>query len=104
MECQQLSVDLKYAQKYIDEALQWLMKEGQVKKKDVAKKSFYIAFTYEIKDADSKRVLRNRIKEIAEIEKADQQIDLEITKLEKKIKDLKLTPTTDQIRAKIASI
>ncbi len=48
------------------------MKEDKVRKKDVAKKSFYIAVTNEIKDADSKRVLRNRIKEIAEIEKADQ--------------------------------
>jgi phage gp46-like protein len=65
-------VDLKYAQKYIDEALQWLMKEDKIKKKDVGKKAFYIAVTNEMKDADSKRVLRNRIKEIAEIEKADQ--------------------------------
>lgn len=51
-------MELKYAQKYIDEGLQWLMSQGKVKRKEIGKKAFYLAIAEEISAPEAKEDLR----------------------------------------------
>ncbi|CDW77807.1 UNKNOWN [Stylonychia lemnae] len=106
MESQQLSTNLKYAQKYIEEALKCLFDNQLVKKKDIGKKSYYIAVNQEsyLQFIQNKDLIKEKIQEIRDVEMQEQTIDSELNKLEKQIKDLKLKPTSEQIRQEIIAI
>lgn len=96
----QLSYNTKYAKKYCEEAIESLINEGKIKRKEVMKNSFVFYLVCE--DLPMKEACKEKVFELLKVESEENTFDHAITNLEKLIKEIKLQPSTEDIRKNIA--
>lgn len=92
----QISYTTKYSKKYCDEVMLEFIKEGKVKTKEISKNNavFFIPFECTLDKKEQLDLLQLRMEEIIDIEKKESRMEKEVNEVEKKIKNLKITPTT----------
>jgi hypothetical protein len=98
----QVSYGTKYAKKYSEEAMDSLLAEGRIKRKELAKNNivYYLVNTNQVQ----LRGARAKLDDMIKIEQREIRLDSEVALLQKEIAELKLHPTTAGIRTETEEI